>query len=332
MIAAAFALLLSIQLGAQEPRLPDQEAEAGYATLHTDRITVHHAPEDSARAARMLEVLTRQPPLPALPDSLPDDVEVYLAPDGSAFDSLTGGMVPEWGAGVALPGTRRIVLPAFGGANTRGWSEARVLRHEWAHLGLHQYLEGLRIPRWFNEGYAEWASGGWNAEGGWQLRLALAGGGAPPLDSLTLDWPRDRGSAELAYMLSGTAVEYLMQGSGERGLSVFLQRWRDVGSFETALRSVYGVTGAQFEEDWREYVKDRYGWLFVLSHSVVFWLFLALALVAMAWIRRRRNREAMARLRASDPSGDPAWWEVGVSSRDRDTEEPGEGRRGHNDR
>jgi hypothetical protein len=123
-----------------------------------------------------------------------------------------------------------------------------------------------------------------------------------------LDWPRDRASAGLAYLLSATAVEYLVRESGERGLRVFLERWKDVRSFDVAMATVYGVTPGRFEEDWKKYVRKRYGWLFVLSHSSVFWLALGLTLLLMARIRRGRNREVMARLRATEPPDEPAYW------------------------
>jgi hypothetical protein len=236
-------------------------------------------------------------------------LSLFIAPTQGSFDSLTGGTVPEWGAGVAIPDLGRIVVPGFGPTRTRGWDEARVLRHEWAHLGLHQHLRGLRIPQWFDEGYAEWSSGGWNPAEGWRLRVAIAMGRAPPLDSLALGWPRDRASADLAYLLSATAVEYLIEESGERGLRLFLERWKSEGNFDNALRSTYGLTLGQFEEDWRRYVRKRYGWLFVLSHSSVFWLTLTFALLVMVRIRRGRDREGLARLRAGEPPDQPAYWE-----------------------
>lgn len=220
-------------------------------------------------------------------------------------------MVPEWGAAVAVPSLDRIVIPREGPRRVRGWTEARVLQHEWAHLGLHQYVPGLRIPRWFDEGYAEWASGGWSPTEGWKLRVAMAMGRTPPLDSLVLDWPRDQGRANLAYLLSATAVEYLVSESGERGIRLFLEAWREESSFAEGLRRVYGVTPGQFEEDWKKYVKRRYGWLFVLSHSSVFWLTLTLALLVLVRIRRGRDREGMARLRATEPPDQPAYWTDG---------------------
>jgi hypothetical protein len=143
------------------------------------------------------------------------------------------------------------------------------------------------------------------------LRVAFALGNAPPLDSLVLAWPRDQASANLAYLLSATTVEYLIQESGERGLRLFLNRWQSERSFDRALRNTYGLTLGQFEADWKGYVKKRYGWLFVLSHSSVFWLSLALTLLLMMRIRRGRDREAMARLRAGEPPDRPAYWDQG---------------------
>ncbi|HEX9885098.1 MAG TPA: hypothetical protein VGA70_01350 [Longimicrobiales bacterium] len=275
--------------------------------LSGSRVTVSHAPEDSARASLFLAFLEGQAPLPGLPDSLPTRVSAYLAPTPESFRLLTGGRAPEWSGGVAIPGRNALVLPAYGGGLSRAGEAWRVLRHEWAHLGLHQYLGNLRIPRWFDEGYAEWA-GGWDAGEAWRLRILLASGRAPPLDSLSFRWPSDATSAQAAYLLSATALEYLVSESGERGLELFLARWRDMGSFDGALRVTYGVTSGQLEEDWRRYVRRRYGWAYVASHSMVFWGLLALTLLLMVRIRGRHRRERMARLRADELPEDPAWW------------------------
>ena len=279
----------------------------GGGQLQGLRATVSFAAADSGKAVRVLQALETAPPLPGLPPGVPAGVVVLLAPDESAFGRLTGGRAPDWGAGVAIPAEATIVMPAYVSARGRGWSDAQVLRHEWAHIGLHQYLQGLRVPRWFSEGYAQWASGGWDWSEGWRLRVALARD-RNPLDSLDLAWPRDQARAQTAYLLSATTIEYLVVQSSPRALEVLLARWKEAGNFERAFRSTYGVTTAQFEEDWRRYVQDRYGWLFVLSHSAVFWMFLSLALVAMVGVRRRAKRERLARLRAQDIPDQPSFW------------------------
>ena len=47
------------------------------------------------------------------------------------------------------------------------------MRHEVAHLALHEYL-GDQPPRWFDEGYASYAAREWNREDALAANLALA--------------------------------------------------------------------------------------------------------------------------------------------------------------
>jgi hypothetical protein len=308
---ARLALLLAGAVGAAGPSGSSAQETRSRglpsARLEGDGVQVLFDSRDSLRAEAVLAAFLAQPPLPALSSSVPTGVTVVLAPDEAAFRRAAGGRPPEWSAAVALPALDRIVLPPGASERGRGQPLWRTLRHEWAHLGLRQSLPGLRVPRWFDEGYAQWAAG-WDRTQAWRLRLLVAAGRTPPLDSLTLTWPRGRASAESAYLLAATAVEYLVEASGERGLEVFIRVWRDEGGFEVALRRVYGVTTGQFEEDWRAWVRRRYGWLYVLTHSALVWAALAIVAMILLRIRRRRDREHMARLRASEPPERPAYW------------------------
>lgn len=293
-------------LGAQ---MPDSLYGERYLALTGERATIRFVRSDSLLAERVLELIDAQPPLPGLADSVPAGVTAVLTHGPEAFDELTGGVVPEWRAGVAIPSENMLIIPAAEGRSVVGGEGRRTLRHEWAHLGLHGYLGSLRAPRWFDEGYAQWASGGFQVVDAWRLRVLLALGRTPPMDSLALRWPTEREEARTAYLLAASAVTYLLEPGGERGLEIFLERWRAQRSFESALRLTFGVTQEQFEEQWKRHVRARYGWLFVLSHSAVFWGILALVLLVMVRIRRTRNREKLARLRATEPPDQPAYWE-----------------------
>ena len=55
-----------------------------------------------------------------------------------------------------------------------------VLRHELAHLALHEYLGDLP-PRWFDEGYASYAAREWSREDALSANVALAIRGTPTL-------------------------------------------------------------------------------------------------------------------------------------------------------
>ncbi len=282
------------------------EAQGLSVELRGPRATVHSTPADSLRADQLLDFLHQLPPLPGLDPSFPAGVAVYLTPDREVFNALTGGGVPDWGAGVAFPDADRIVMPAVPAVG--GIDNLQTLRHEWAHIALHQQMRGLRIPRWFDEGYAQWASGGWNASEAWKLRTAMILRRTPPLDSLRLEWPRERGEAEIAYMLSATAVEYVTNQGGAAGLERFFARWREQSNFDVAFGATFGTVGARFEELWRRYVRRQYGWLMVFSDALLGWTFLSVLLLGMVWTRRGRNQEGMARLRAKDgPDLEDPW-------------------------
>ncbi|HUG40476.1 MAG TPA: peptidase MA family metallohydrolase [Longimicrobiales bacterium] len=274
-------------------------------------VRIHFWPPQEALAIRTAERLEGTLEFPGLPSGAlgPDGVDVWLAPTPAHWDSLTGGAVPEWGAGVADPEQGLIVLPTYDWARTPPHALQTTLRHELAHVALQRWLGPARMPRWFTEGYAQWTAGEWTFESAWRLRLALFSDRTPPLDSLTLDWPAAEADARVAYLLSASAVAYLVDRSGERGLTVLLRRWRETTDFDRAFRATYGLTMGQFEEDWRAWVKKRFGWTVLLGQSAVFWGIVAVLLVVLFAIRRRRDRDRMARLRATEPPDDPAYWE-----------------------
>lgn len=267
-----------------------------------------HWPGGRPRAEEVLATLRQPLELPGLPGRAPVPATVVLAPTPAIFDSVTGGLVPEWGAGVAFPADGIIVLPLYASPHTRPEQLPVTLRHEMVHLAMHREFEGT-APRWFDEGYATWVSGGWSAEDAWQLRLAFLLGRAPPLDSLTLGWPRGTGDARLAYLLSTTAVQYLAERGGPEGFRMLLDAWRREGSLERAIRVTYGMTLGQFEEAWAKEVRSRYGWLMMLSQATVFWFLVTLLFLGLVLVRKRRDRAKLAVMRAEErmlpPPRDP---------------------------
>lgn len=267
--------------------------------IQADSVRVVFWPGDEPLARRTLNAALRPAPLPGLPDEYRRlRGTIVLAPDDDAFRTLTRG-APGWSAGVAIPGLRRIILPAYQSSRTPLGDPIQALRHEIAHLALAAYLPG-RIPRWFNEGYATWVSGGWGEQAGWQIRLALLRGEGPQLDSMTLDWPRRADRANLAYLLSASAVHHLATRGGDRAFTALLTAWRREGTLDGALRTTYLMTLEQFEEEWRKVVRRRYGWLLALSQVGAFWIAATALLLLLGVLRRRNNRERMAAMRAEE--------------------------------
>jgi hypothetical protein len=290
-------LLLAASLSLLSPPAASAR-EAPYDTLRAGTVQVLHAPRHAALAREALATATRPLPLPGLGRrAAPESTTIVLAPTPEAFSEAAGGRAPEWAGGVAIPRLRRIVVPAYPQAGVDRRSAEATLRHEIVHLIVHQQLPSP-VPRWFDEGYAEIASGSWDASAAWTLRVAMLLGRTPPLDSLELAWPREAGRARLAYLLSATMVDHLRRRTGEEGFALLLENWRREESLERAVRVTFGMTMGELEEEWRRAVRSRYGWLAMAANLGALW-FVAMALGFLALIpRRRRNRERMAAMEA----------------------------------
>jgi hypothetical protein len=283
---------------------------AAQEMVRTRDVVIHFWPGQQRLAESLLPADARLT-FPALPADIlarGEDVNVFLAPDPPRWDSLTGGRAPDWGAGVAIPQLGMVVIPGYLSARGGTHTLPQVLRHELAHIALQRALPGVAIPRWFNEGYATWTAGQFDADAGWMLRLAFATNRAPPLDSITLDWPLLEADARLAYLLSASAVRYLHSLGADRTFERFISELAGHGDFEQALRDVYIVSGPQFERLWRAHVRRSYGWLQLIAQSTFVWMVITVLVLTLFVVRRRRDRRRMEQLRSAELPDEPAYW------------------------
>lgn len=273
---------------------PADAQRSATQVLRAGHVRVVHAPRHAALAREVAAVAVRPLPMPGLGRvAAPDSTAIVLAATPADFAAATGNGAPEWAGGVAIPHLRLIVLPVYPIPNVRPADAGATLVHELAHLALAERLPEP-IPRWFTEGYAEVASGSWDVESAWALRLAFVLGRAPRLDSLELAWPRSAGRARLAYLLSATMVDHLRRRTGEEGFALLMQNWRREGSLDRSVRVTWGMTMGQLEDEWRKSVRSRYGWLSLAANVGLLWLVAMLLGMILLIPRRRRNRERMA--------------------------------------
>lgn len=279
---------------------------AGPSFVERDSLRVVFWEGDETLAREVLRTARAPIPLPGMTTPAPPSGTIFLTREQAVFDSLTSGGAPGWAAGVAIPDLRRIILPPPTASAIFG-QPLVTLRHELVHLALADWSMDPP-PRWFNEGYATWVSGGWDETSGWQLRAALLFGDLPPLHSLELGWPGRQGQARLAYLLSASAVSYLAESRGDAAFTRFMGAWREGADFDAAFRNTFLVTIGQFEDEWREMVRRRYGWLLALSQFAVFWLGVIVLLLILSSRRRERRKERLEELRREEymlPPGDP---------------------------
>lgn len=231
---------------------------------------------------------------PGLGRRAPGPLRLIVVPDARKLDSLSASRAPGWGAAVALPGSRTILLRADIG------DLYRTLRHELAHLALHQAVS-IRVPLWFDEGYATWAAGEWERLGALELNLAVIRGAIPDLRELDGALRGSSSTADGAYALAASAVTDLARRNPSASLTPLLQRLAAGEDFEQAVLATTGLSLEQFELRWRRSLRQRYNLAaWVLAGGG--WGALALAV----WVFLRRRRAADSARRAALDIG----WEV----------------------
>ena len=274
-----------------------QSSLPGTERLDSLRFTFVFAPADRPLARSLLSESVARDTFPGL-ERPRARVTVAVAPDARRFREWTGPGAPEWGAAMAFPQERRIVMQGRRASSLAG-DPRGVLRHELAHLALHEALGGL-APRWFDEGYASWAAGESGRQEVLASNVALLLRGVPSLDDLDEGFVHGPSRAQQSYALAELAVSEIASLDTARGLALFFRYWKESASFDAALRRAYGLTEASFEERWRANTRRRFGALALVTDVSLGALALLLVLGPLWALRRQRDRERLDAMRAAD--------------------------------
>ena len=289
---------MRVALGLLLATLPLRAQSREAHRLDRGRFTIVAFPSDLALARTLLAEAERNDSFPGLPRPR-EHVLIAIAPDSRRFREWTGAGAPDWGAAIAIPAENRIVMQGSGAGSGAGDPRA-ALRHELAHLALHEQL-GALPPRWFDEGYAGYSAGEWSRDEVLAANLGLVLHGLPAsLDSLEEGFHGGASRASGAYALAYRAVTDMAALDPHRGLSLFFEYWKQSGSMDQAMRRAFGLTQSGFEADWRARTMRRYGALAVITNLSAIVALLAFLLFPLLWIRRRRNTRRMSVLRAAE--------------------------------
>jgi hypothetical protein len=257
-------------------------------TIQVGPVTAVAWPEQRGLATALARRAAEPTEWPGLGRRSVGPVRLIVVPDARRLDSLMSGRFPSWGVGAALPPERTILLRADAG------DIYQTLRQELAHLALHQAVP-VRVPLWFDEGYASWAAGEWERLGALELNLAVVRGAVPDLRALDGALRGSSSTADAAYALAASAVVELARRNPSKSLTPLLQRLATGTDFEAAVQATTGLTLAQFDREWRRALRRRYSiatWLLAGGG----WAVLTIALWALLRRRRALDRPRRAAL------------------------------------
>jgi hypothetical protein len=204
----------------------------------------------------------------------PADTVLCLILDTEAFQRHFAGTLPDWGVGAAVPTGRVIAvdhtrLPAVG----RGLRE--VFLHEMVHALLFQGAGDAWLPTWFHEGTAMLLSGEWRFADTVSLVLD---GQVPALDRLQGRFPVSHTRADRAYRTSLLAVSRLDKLYGRGVVPNLVAAAKNNENFFEAFREVTGDDLDDFQRDFAQTMRLRYGWMLFLTRWPGLFVILALVL------------------------------------------------------
>jgi hypothetical protein len=218
---------------------------------------------------------------------LPDTVRVVFVSRSQSFDSIVGGLFPDWGVACAVADENMLVV-----RSPRDYPVTRalpeVLRHELAHLHFAAVVGQHRPPRWMNEGYAQQFAHEWRYADDWTVARAVFLDHALPLADIDGVNSFQDTKARLAYAESYLAMSYFLKTYGWEGLMLLGRSLRQGGDWDDGFAAATGSDYAVFQNEFAKYLKDHYSWAVFLGDTALLWIFLVLVFLVLYVLKRRR--------------------------------------------
>lgn len=189
---------------------------------------------------------------------------VLLIKDRENFRQLVGN---DLVVAVAIPQDSLIVIDNSR-MKTHPFTMEVTLKHELCHLLLYHYVGGKGLPRWLNEGIAQWVTGGVSELMGEDkdlLKQASISGRFIPLEDLKDTFPSSSQPLQLAYQESRSVTGYIVSKFGQEGMLRILDALRDGRGIDLAVQEALSLSLGEMESNWQDFLRTRYTWFTYMS-------------------------------------------------------------------
>lgn len=225
-----------------------------------------------------------------LGEPLTDTIHVFIAPNRAAFDSSTSGGIPDWGVGVAVSSKNFLSVLSPTEENFALPFE-EVLRHELAHIALHKRVNGQRLPRFMDEGFAMMFAHQWGY--GDDITIAKAQLTGDLFSLGDIDWVNmvNASQARIAYAQSYQAVKFIFDQFGQITFQRLLDGFRVGKPRNLVFREVLGTDFNGFDKMFAKYLAEHYHWFMIFTDPIFIWIGLALVIIIGFFLIRRRKQD-----------------------------------------
>ena len=172
-----------------------------------------------------------------------------------------------------------------------------ILKHELCHLLLHKHIRNVHIPRWFDEGLAQWTSNGimdiLHDQRDALLPKAAFSDRLIPLGALNKGFPGNANALRLAYEESRSIIDYIISTHGKSGLLEISALMKENVPLQEAFFTAFGIPLYKIEKEWQASLKQNIAWFAHLSYYLYEILFaLGGLIVVYGFIKVLRKKRA----------------------------------------
>jgi Ni,Fe-hydrogenase maturation factor len=203
---------------------------------------------------------------------------VVLIHQNEVFRKMTGNNLIT---AYAVPQKSLIVIDYSKMDRTPGDLQS-TFEHELYHLLLHQYIGSPHLPKWLDEGFAQWASGGIadiiNPGNKDILKQAVLSDTLLHLEDIESSFPSQSRGLILSYQQSRSFVEYIVHEYGKERFLAVLGSLMDGQPVEQAISENLSVALDILELNWRKHLVRKYSWMSYLADHI-YWILFSLAAV-----------------------------------------------------
>jgi len=221
------------------------------------------------------------------------DPVVMLMSSNSAFQGMAGNKLVT----AFAVAERNLIVIDYSRMDRVPFDLEDTFKHELTHILLHQRIDDPYLPKWLDEGVAQWVSGGISdilRTGDKDLlQQAVLSHRVLSLTEISSNFPGSPNGLILAYEESKSFTEFIVKYYGEARLPLLLQGLVKQDSIEKAINSNYGVSLDVLEQEWKKGLIRENSWIAYMADHMYWLLFFLAALITVAGYfaakRRMRN-------------------------------------------
>ena len=229
---------------------------------------------------------------------------IYIYDNNKQFHQSCS-YIQGWESGLAIKKKPETIIIKGPEIQTRGISQfIKVLEHELSHIYLFRRIESLRLPDWFEEGFAMYIAKEFNINK--KILISEAYWKSSTLTENELNNFRNisRSRIPLCYAESAAFFEYIVQ---DGSIKEILDSIASSNDFRIGLERAIGMPYAELVYNYNNSIITSYRWYILIRFSRYIFYITPFILTIGYFVTRKRNKNTLDKWEIEEIVEDTDW-------------------------